>query len=197
MGLRLGPLGANALHVAIDMQRLFAETTAWHTPALAAIIPVVTAISERFAEQTLFTRFITPRTPTEAHGAWRHYFQHWRSVALDTLDPALLALVEPLSRLAPPAAVIDKTAYSAFTAPAFAAALAERRVDTLIVSGVETDVCVLATVLDAIDAGYRVIVVADAVASFSAAGHRAVLEAVLPRFDQQVETVSATELLGF
>ncbi|MFO1350526.1 MAG: isochorismatase family protein [Gammaproteobacteria bacterium] len=70
--------------------------------------------------------------------------------------------------------------------------------DTLIVSGVETDVCVLATVLDAIDAGYRVIVVADAVAASrrpATARARAVLEAVLPRFDQQVETVSATELL--
>ena len=35
----------------------------------------------------------------------------------------------------------------------------ERRSDTLIVTGSETDVCVLATVLAAIDCGIRVVVV--------------------------------------
>ena len=38
-------------------------------------------------------------------------------------------------------------------------------------SGSETDVCVLATVLDAVDIGYRVIVVRDAICSSSDEGH--------------------------
>jgi nicotinamidase-related amidase len=38
--------------------------------------------------------------------------------------------------------------------------------DGLIISGSETDVCVLATVLAAVDLGYRVIVVRDGVSSF-------------------------------
>ncbi|MGO7770942.1 isochorismatase family protein, partial [Rhizobium ruizarguesonis] len=37
--------------------------------------------------------------------------------------------------------------------------------DKLIFSGVENDVCVYASVLDAVDAGYRVILAKDAVAS--------------------------------
>jgi hypothetical protein len=41
--------------------------------------------------------------------------------------------------------------------------LHQREADALIVSGSESDVCVLATVLDAVDIGYRVIVVRDAV----------------------------------
>ena len=39
-----------------------------------------------------------------------------------------------------------------------------------IVSGSETDVCVLATVLDAVDMGYRVIIARDAVCSSSDEG---------------------------
>jgi nicotinamidase-related amidase len=46
-----------------------------------------------------------------------------------------------------------------FTRFAAVASLQERNADGLIVSGAETDVCVLSTVLDAVDLGYRVIVV--------------------------------------
>jgi nicotinamidase-related amidase len=54
--------------------------------------------------------------------------------------------------LCPPAIIIDKTRYSAFTEPTLLAShLREREADALIVSGSETDVCVLATVLDAVD----------------------------------------------
>jgi hypothetical protein len=55
----------------------------------------------------------------------------------------------------PPATVIDKTRYSAFAEPELVEHLRQRDADALIVSGSETDVCVLATVLDAIDIGYR------------------------------------------
>ncbi|MFO1350525.1 MAG: ABC transporter ATP-binding protein [Gammaproteobacteria bacterium] len=90
------------VHVAIDMQRLLLKPrpgTRRRWPRCPIYLP---RSMNSFAEQNPVHPFIH-RTPTEAHGAWRHYFQHWRSVALDTLDPALLALVEPLSRLAPPA----------------------------------------------------------------------------------------------
>jgi nicotinamidase-related amidase len=50
--------------------------------------------------------------------------------------------------------------------------LRQREADALIVSGSETDICVLATVLDAVDLGYRVIVVRDAVCSSSDEGQR-------------------------
>jgi nicotinamidase-related amidase len=73
------------------------------------------------------------------------------------------ALMPPLAAVCRPATVIDKTRYSAFAEPALLAHLREREADPLIVSGSETDVCVLATVLDAVDLGYRVIVKRDAI----------------------------------
>ena len=64
---------------------------------------------------------------------------------------AQLEIVPALSHLIPPATVIDKPVYSAFAESGLAAFLHDKSVDTLIVTGSETDVCVLATVLDAVD----------------------------------------------
>jgi nicotinamidase-related amidase len=62
----------------------------------------------------------------------------------------------PAAGLMPPAAggalPAGKTRYSAFAEPRPIEQLHQRETDALIVSGSETDVCVLATVLDAVDA---------------------------------------------
>ena len=99
------------------------------------------------------------------------YYTRWRIATRECLDLRLLDLMPPLAALCPPATVIDKTRYSALAEPKFIEHLRQREADALIVSGSETDVCVLATVLDAVDLGYRVIVVRDAVCSSSDEGH--------------------------
>jgi nicotinamidase-related amidase len=71
-----------------------------------------------------------------------------------------MELMPPLAALCPPATVIDKRRYSGFAEPRLIEHLRHREADALIVSGSETDVSVLATVPDAVDNGYRVIVVA-------------------------------------
>jgi nicotinamidase-related amidase len=113
----------------------------------------------------------------------------------DNLNPEQLRLVAELRRFVPPAAVVDRYVFSAFAAPSLSRRLEELGADTIIFSGVESDVCLLATVLSAIDRGYRVIIVRDAVASSKSSGHRAVMEGVFPRFDQQVELVMIDKLL--
>jgi nicotinamidase-related amidase len=92
--------------------------------------------------------------------------------------------------------VVDKATYSLFECEAGIRALEATGADTLLVSGGETDVCVLATLLGAVDRGYRVVLVTDAVASFSAAGHQAVLDAVLPRLPEQVELATTDTVLA-
>ena len=91
----------------------------------------------------------------------------WPEVARDKIEPELLALMPALVGFAPPATVIDRAFYSAFAASPLHSHLHSRRVDTLLVTGAETDVCVLATVLAAVDLGYRVVVVKDALCSSS------------------------------
>ncbi len=107
----------------------------------------------------------------------------------------MLDLMAPLRKLAPPAMVIDKTRYSAFAGTQLHDVLAARQADTLIVTGSETDVCVLATILDAVDLGYRVVLVRDAVCSSSDEGHDALLQLYQRRFAVQIEAASAEDIL--
>jgi nicotinamidase-related amidase len=74
----------------------------------------------------------------------------------------------------PPAAVIDRMVYSAFGNGSLFEFLSPRHVDTLILSGGETDVCVLSTVLSAIDLGNRIILV-EALCSSSDESHDAII----------------------
>jgi nicotinamidase-related amidase len=92
--------------------------------------------------------------------------------------------------------VIDKTRYSAFAEPRLIEHLRQRGADALIVSGSETDVCVLATVLDAVDIGYRVIVVRDALCSSSDEGHEMFMRLYHTRFTKQIETAYADAILA-
>ena len=71
----------------------------------------------------------------------------------------------------------------------------DRQADALIISGSETDVCVLATVLDAVDIGYRVIVVRDAVCSSSDEGHNILMRLYHARYTEQIETADAVTIL--
>ena len=68
-------------------------------------------------------------------------------------------------------------------------------IDTLIVSGSETDVCVLSTMLAAVDHGYRIVMARDAVCSSSDASHDAIINLFQRRFDVQVEVADVAEIL--
>ena len=117
-------------------------------------------------------------------------------VTLERIDPWLIDLVPPLATLAPPAEVIDKRAYSPFSEPQLSDLLRRRRVDSLLITGAETDVCVLAAVLDAVDLGYRVVLATDALCSSSDATHDALLALYRNRFSQQIETASSETILA-
>jgi nicotinamidase-related amidase len=95
----------------------------------------------------------------------------------------------------PPAEVVDKRVYSPWVEPGLHDRLRARGVDTLVITGAETDVCVLAAVLGAVDRGYRVVVPTDALCSSSDRTHDALLTLYRERYGQQVETVPSEEIL--
>ena len=189
-------LARPCLHVAVDMQRLFAEPTVWHTPGLADILPQVVRLVRHSPGHTVFTRFVPADMPEDATGAWRGYYERWRSVTLAEMGHEPVALVDPLRELAPPVRVCDKTTHSAFNSGDFRDLVTYSGAEVLILTGVETDVCVLGTALDAIDEGLYVVVVSDAVASSVPECHRVTLESILPRFDEQVAIAATTEVLA-
>lgn len=195
-GLRHGPLGPGTVHLCVDMQRLFAPGGPWPAPWAARILPAVVALAEPAPGRTLFSRFIPPPEPEALPGIWRAFYRKWRALTREELDTGLLDLVPELGQFVPPAQVVDKARYSAFSAPALAARLAALKADTLVLSGAETDICVLATLFDAVDLGYRTVLAADAVCSSSDAGHDAVLAMLETRLSVQVEVAGTQDILG-
>ena len=195
-GLRYGPLGAGCVHLCCDMQRLFAEETEWHTPWMARVVPQARRIAEAHAARTVFTRFIPAQRPGEGDGTWKRYYQHWASMTIDQLGKDMLDLVPELAMFVPPAKVVDKHVYSPWLSPALDAQMRDLAANTVVVTGSETDVCVLATVLGAVDRGYRVVVAIDAICSSADETHDASLRVYDSRYGQQVETATTDHVLA-
>ncbi|MDF2114280.1 cysteine hydrolase [Roseiarcaceae bacterium H3SJ34-1] len=192
--LRFGELTAACAHLCIDMQRMFAEETEWRTPWMNAILPNVLTLVSAHPDRTIFTRFIPPKRVQDAAGAWKRYYERWPSMTLEHLHPDMVRLVPELARFTPPAEVLDKHVYSPWYGSGLHLALTRRGVDTLILSGAETDVCVLAAVLGAVDRGYRVILATDALCSSTDETHDALLTLYRNRYGQQIETVSTATI---
>jgi nicotinamidase-related amidase len=189
------PLTRRTIHLCVDMQRLFSAEGPWPTPWMDRVLPVVTELASRHPDRTIFTRFIPPVQATDMPGMWQRYYMRWNAATRRQLDPALLELLPPLAELCPPAKIVDKTRYSAFVAPQLFEHLQTREADGLIVTGSETDVCVLATVLAAVDLGYRVIVVRDGMCSSSDEGHNALMTLYHRRYTEQIEVADAATIM--
>jgi nicotinamidase-related amidase len=191
------PLSQCTVHLCVDMQRMFAEATPWHTPWTQKILGPVTEIIERHPEQTIFTRFIPPDNWRHRPGAWRDYFYKWQEMTLEHLPGDMLDILPAFRRFVPPAMIIDKNVYSPFSNPLLWKTLLLRKAENLIITGAETDICVLATVLGAIDRGYRVILPIDAICSASDETHDALVKLYRDRFSVQIETAHTADLLPY
>jgi hypothetical protein len=53
-GLRYGAPGENAVHICVDMQRMFAEDTEWKMPWLPRVLPNIVSISSAHPERLGF-----------------------------------------------------------------------------------------------------------------------------------------------
>lgn len=196
-GLIHGPLGPGTLHLCVDMQRMFGPGYLWAMPWLERVTPTIEKLCNRHADRTLFTRFIPAEHPGGGRGAWARYYQRWADITLEKLGTEAVRLIPALERFAPPARVLDKRVYSPWTEGELDALLVGSDVDTLVITGGETDVCVLASALGGIDRGYRVVLMGDALCSFIDETHDALMELYVTRFTEQLEVTSAEEVLEY
>jgi biuret amidohydrolase len=93
---------------------------------------------------------------------------------------------ELISSLAPATGelVIDKNTSSAFNSTGIESLLRNMEIDTLVLAGMATDMCVETTARDAADRGFNVIVAEDATATFFEHHHRAALSGFARVFGQ-------------
>ena len=183
-------------HLCVDMQRMFAEDTPWHVPWMARVSPQIEELAGRHPSRTIFTRFLPPDHADEMPWKWRDYYRKRWMMTGEHLPRDLVDLASSLTSLVPPARHFDKRTYSPWIDGRLHPILQSERVDTLVITGGETDVCVLATTLGAIDFGYRVIVLKDAVCSGADDTHDASLELLHDRFSVQLELMKTEEFLS-
>jgi nicotinamidase-related amidase len=172
----------------VDMQRVVAEDTPWRIDGVRDLLPAITELVDAFAPSVVFTRHVPPADG--GSGTWRRFYDHWSELSGDPSNWDLMPELAGREGIH-----ATKSVYSCFGAPEFDAELSRRTAPELVVCGVETDCCVLATVLEAVDRGIPVTVVEDAVGSPSAAGHEGAL-ALCRRIDLQVDVVRVADLLG-
>jgi nicotinamidase-related amidase len=89
--------------------------------------------------------------------------------------------------------VIDKTTFGAFNGSDIDATLRATGIDTLLVTGVSTNLCVETTARDAADRGYGVILIDECTADYDAQAQEAALAAFHVNFGRVVRT--AAELI--
>lgn len=193
--LLVKPVSPNWIHLCVDAQRMFLDATDWHIPWFAKTIPQMATLAALAPARSIFTRFIPVQSKGDGQGMWKDYYTRWQSMTLDMIGRQAVEVVDDLRPFIPPARVIDKHVYSPWQETGLHATLQKDGIDTLIVSGGETDICVLATVIGAIDHGYRVIVATDAVCGSCDDTHDKAKALFEERFKTQVEAATVEEIL--
>jgi nicotinamidase-related amidase len=159
----------------VDMQPLFAEDN--ETPLdqmFLALRRFLDAASEAKVLR-VFIRFVRPESPDE------QWTTHWAEqlgdefvavVAPDSPDAAFLPEFTPEGD----DLEVKKDCYSAFVGTGLADQLRSRGIETVLVTGLTTDVCVSSTARDAFQARFHTITVSDCCAARFPAWHAAALE---------------------
>jgi nicotinamidase-related amidase len=166
------------------MQRAFRQAGEWHIPRYDEAARTIARLTASGLEP-IITRFVPD--PAE-EGSWSSYYDRWQSMRRDPADPIWhIELPEVEARDS-----IDLPTFSKWGQE-----LAERIPvgDEMILTGVATDCCILATALGAADAGRYVTVVEDACAGQSEAAHDQALS-LMELLSPMVRVVKSESLLN-
>lgn len=167
----------------IDLQEVFADpASGWFVPRFAELLDPIGRLVTAYGPDVTFTRFVAPAEPA---GAWQDYYRAW-PFARQPPDAPLYALVDPFA---------GRPSLALPTFGKWGAELAARARGELVVAGVSSDCCVIATVLAAADAGVRVRVVTDACAGATDESHRQAL-AIMGLYAPLVELVTVEQALS-
>lgn len=175
--------------VVIDPQRIFADPASdWASPFFPAAMERIRELAAHIGpERTVVTRWL----PTaDRSTAWGDYFRAWPFADVAATDPLYELVDEARDLSARPS--IDEPTFGKWCAELAAAVGPDAH---LLLTGVSTDCCVIATALAAADAGMRATVVRDACAASTPENGEAALH-VMGLFGPQIDVADAAEVLG-
>lgn len=161
----------------VDVQPVFTDAD---DPKLPVLRRFLDAAREAGVLQ-VFTRFVRAESPTE----------RWRELWEEQCGADFVEMVAPnspdaafLPGFAPEAGDLEvtKDRYSAFIRSDLADQLRSRGIETVVVTGFSTDVCVSSTARDAFQLDFRTITLSDCCAAAEPVRHEAALETLGRRF---------------
>lgn len=185
--------------VIIDMQKLFLtdKKSSWYDKKLNLIVPKIRNLIETIKpKNVIFTQFIPPQNWQDEKGSWRTYYKINDKVTTKFLGTDSLDIIDKLHPYVLNPSVISsrKTTASVFTTGNFYSKIKKKSTEFLVFTGIETDYCVLSSVLDAIHLGFHVIVVLDACASTKKYGQRNA-KGIFERFPEQLWITTEKDLI--
>ena len=178
-----GPIDpARTAHLIVDLQNGFMEPGApVEVPMARDIVDQVNAISRAIRSAGGTNVFLRYTTPTDWENQWTVFWERMGPAAAghrEAFTPGhpMHALWAGLDRQ-PADLVVDKHRFSGFFPGTsdLPDVLRQRNIDTVIISGTLTNCCCESTARDAMQAGYRVIMAADANAALTDEEHAATL----------------------
>ena len=185
--------------VVVDMQKLFLteKKSPWMDKKLQSIIPNIEKLIKTLGEEkVIFTRFTPPKTWQDENDSWQTYYKINQEITTSILGTKALDIIDNFNQYVSNASVASrKKSASIFLAGNFHSKIKKQSPQILIFTGVETDYCVLSSVLDAIHLGYYVIVVMDACASSKKDGQKHA-RGIFDRFPEQLWVTSTNDLIN-
>lgn len=168
----------------IDMLKEFVHGRL-RSPGAERIVPVIKVLIEEFSRGKYPVIYLA-----DHHLPFDNELRIWGSHAMAGDQEA-----EIIEELRPPAGaiVLYKRSYSGFRDTGLDYVLRDLGVDTVVLTGIHTHICVLHTAIDAFYSRYKLIVIEDAVAAFDEEAHTWGLKHMREILGAQV--VSSSEFL--
>lgn len=174
--------GKTALLV-LDMQRFFTDPlSSGYLPASGTVIERINGLIRKFEGPVFFTRHWND--PRDFHNLMSLWWRGTINGEMGEIDPSLDS-----GELR----IIDKSHYSAFEGTILQESLRQSNVDTVIISGVMTDLCCETTARDAFMKGFKVLFLADCTATETEERHLSTLRIISRAFG---EVLTSKELMS-
>lgn len=185
--------------VAVDVQNDFCDPT--YAPAVVAMLPRLKRLideARRVGIQVVFTQDV--QSDRWSSPAWltRHATRPHR--VRKCLEGTPGAELHPDFQPQESDVVVIKHRYSVFVGTDFELMLRARRIETLVFTGIATNVCVESAVRDAFQRDYWTVAVSDCTATFSEAQQAASLEIIQRNFGiiaESKDLIDAWRRLGY
>ena len=177
------------LFLLVDFQNAYLPDNVWACPTIyTSMTNTIKILNAPEAPDYLMTKFMAPSNPS---GRWVQYNSAYASINASSY---LCDIPSQLKPFATEGKVIEKSTYSSLDSSEVLAALEGKK--TVVLAGVEAECCILATMMDAIDLGYKVIYLYDCISGKSSGNENMIKQLAKSFSSIHTEVMSCNEYLA-